>query len=53
MVKKVPNKWGYDLFVFERYRESIKNRAVVKGTGQNFVEKGGISSQNMIKQIYK
>lgn len=51
--KKGPNKWGYDLFVFERYRESVKSGVIVRGTGQNFVEKGGISSQNMIKEIYK
>ena len=49
--KKGPNKWGYDLFAFMIKANNLKPLKL-SGTGCFIVEKGGVSTQKMIENIY-
>ena len=49
--KKGPNKWGYDLFSFTIKSNNLKPLKLVGG-GCFSAEKGGVSAQKMIENIY-
>lgn len=49
--KKGPNKWGYDLFSFW-IGSNEKSNLILLGTG-SLVEKGGITSRQMIQDVLK
>ena len=49
--KKGPNKWGYDLFTFLIKSNNFKPLKL-SGGGCHAVEKGGVSTQKMIENIY-
>lgn len=50
--KKGPNKWGYDLFVFNTLSDDVSDLQI-GGLSGNVIEKGGISTSEMIKQMHK
>ena len=48
---KGPNKWGHDLFPFRLYRPKSGGLKVQAG-GCNIIEKGGVSTDEMLKNLY-
>ena len=50
---KGPNKWGYDLFSLEVISSASKPLYLVGNAGCMPVEKGGMNSQNFLKNLYK
>lgn len=46
-----PNKWGYDIFPFSLVGNG--KRVFIEGGNSSLVEKGGKSTETMIKEIYK
>ena len=48
---KGPNKWGHDLFPFRLYRPQSGGLKVQAG-GCNIIEKGGVSTSEMLKNLY-
>lgn len=51
--QKGPNKWGYDVFPFEIYSNTGKNITVKGVTCGRNIEKGGVSTSQMIINAYK
>ena len=49
--KKGPNKWGYDLFPFITVANS-KTNLIILGYGGYPVERGGVSTPEMIRQMH-
>ncbi len=49
--KKGPNKWGYDLFTLKVKSNNFKPLKL-SGDGCFKAEKGGVSAQKMIENIY-
>ena len=50
--KKGPNKWGHDIFTFNIKNDGKSSNTVIPG-GCGFVEKGGIYSETMMKELFK
>ena len=50
--KKGPNKWGHDIFTFNIKNDGKSSNIVTPG-GCGFVEKGGISPEAMMKEVFK
>lgn len=49
--KKGPNKWGYDLFIFNTLSDDISDLQI--GALASYpVEKGGVKTHEMIKQMH-
>ncbi len=48
---KGPNKWGHDLFPFRLYRPKSGGLKVEAG-GCDIIEKGGVSTKEMLKNLY-
>lgn len=49
---KGPNKWGYDLFTFQTRADVSSSLRLIPG-GCMVVENGGVSTAQMLKDIYK
>ena len=49
--KKGPNKWGYDLFAFKTAQDV--NKAYLVGPTDYPVEKGGMTTQEMLEEMNK